>query len=387
MTHSGTAIAKDPRVSATRKKRPPFRADHVGSLLRPPEVKAARARHAAGEITAAALKEIEDAAILRLIDRQQGLGLKLVTDGECRREAWQWDFLGALDGVESAVGTAAPFKGGPIKAKVMRVTSKIEFSGHPMIEHFAFLRDHTKVTPKMTIPSPTMLVSAIRDWRDIVSPDAYGDLEAMYRDLGAAYRKAVQAFYDAGCRYLQFDDCNMSYLCDSEGREKLKARGDDPDQMLESWVRLLNSVLDSRPDDMIIATHVCRGNFKSTWLAQGPYEPIADALLARTNYDAYFLEYDSDRSGGFEPLRFLPKDKDSTVVLGLITTKTGALEDKSHIMDRIEKAANFVELDRLCLSPQCGFASTEEGNIISEEEQWAKLGLVQDIARSVWSDA
>jgi 5-methyltetrahydropteroyltriglutamate--homocysteine methyltransferase len=372
---------------AKPKARPPFRADHVGSLLRPQDVRAARIRHAAGQITDAALKEIEDAAIIRLIERQQSIGLRAVTDGECRREAWQWDFLGALDGIESAIGQAAPFKGAPVKAKVMRVTGKIGFSNHPMIDHFAFLKDHATAVPKMTIPSPTMLVSAIRDWRDIVSPTAYPDLDSMYDDLGEAYRRAVLAFYEAGCRYLQFDDCNMSYLCDQGGREKMKARGDDPDATLESWVNLLNSVLAVRPDDMIIATHVCRGNFKSTWLVEGPYEPIAEALLGRIDYDAYFLEYDSDRAGGFEPLRFLPKGKDTTVVLGLITTKTGALEDEGDILDRIEMASKYVDIDRLCLSPQCGFASTEEGNLISEDDQWAKLELVQEIAANLWPDA
>ena len=372
---------------ASPKLRPPFRADHVGSLLRPQDVKEARIRRADGQITDAALREIEDAAIIRLIERQQSIGLRAVTDGECRREAWLWDFLGALDGIETSIGQAAPFKGVPAKAKVVRVTGKIGFSDHPMIEHFAFLRDHATAIPKMTIPSPTMLVSAIRDWRDIVSPDAYRDLEAMYDDLGEAYRQAVAAFYEAGCRYLQFDDCNMSYLCDTGGREKMKARGDDPDATLESWVRLLNSVLAIRPDDMVVATHVCRGNFKSSWLVEGPYEPVAEALLGRIDYDAYFLEYDSDRAGGFEPLRFLPKDKEATVVLGLITTKTGDLEDESHILDRIDMAAEYVDLDRLCLSPQCGFASTEEGNLISEDDQWAKLELVQEIAAKVWPDA
>ncbi len=387
MQRSQRIIEDRHRPSAKQKARPPFRADHVGSLLRPQEIKAARSRHADGQITDAALKETEDAAIIRLIERQQSIGLRAVTDGECRREAWQWDFLGALDGIESAIGQAAPFKGVPVKAKVMRVTGKIGFSDHPMIEHFAFLRDHATAVPKMTIPSPTMLVSAIRDWRDIVSPAVYADLDSMYDDLGKAYRQAVLAFYEAGCRYLQFDDCNMSYLCDASGREKMKARGDDPDATLESWVRLLNFVLAVRPDDMVVATHVCRGNFKSSWLVEGPYEPIAEALLGRIDYDAYFLEYDSERAGGFEPLRFLPKDKEATVVLGLITTKTGELEDERHILDRIDMAAKFVDLDHLCLSPQCGFASTEEGNLISEDDQWAKLELVQEIAAKVWPDA
>ncbi len=387
MSYSAGEAAKQPTASAARKKQPPFRADHVGSLLRPSDVKAARARHAAGEITDAALKEIEDAAIIRLIRKQESLGLQSATDGECRREAWQWDFLGGLDGIEPAILETPTPIGGTRRSKVMRVTGKIGFSGHPMIEHFTFLRDHTAVVPKMTIPSPTMLVSALRNWRDIVSADAYGDLETMYLDLGAAYRKAVQAFYDAGCRYLQFDDCNLSYLCDSDARARLTARGDDPDATLESWVRLLNSILDQRPEDMVIATHVCRGNFKSSWMAQGAYEPIADALLARMNYDAYFLEYDSDRAGGFEPLRFLPKDKKATVVLGLITTKTGELEDTRQVMNRIEMATKHVDLDRLCLSPQCGFASTEEGNAITEDQQWAKLALARKIATSVWSDA
>ena len=381
------ATAEQRSPSSKRKSLPPFRADHVGSLLRPPEVRAARARRSAGEITDSALREIEDAAIVRLIQRQEEIGLQLVTDGECRREAWQWDFLSRLDGIEPAILETPTPNGPPRKSRVMRVTGKIGYSGHPMIEHFAFLKEHTSVTPKMTIPSPTMLVSALRNWRDIVDPEAYRDLDAMYHDLGAAYRAAVQDFHDAGCRYLQFDDCNMSYLCDPDARERLTSRGDDPDSALDSWARLLNSILDARPDDMVIATHICRGNFKSTWMAQGAYEPIAEALLARINYDAYFLEYDSDRAGGFEPLRFLPKDKKSMIVLGLVTTKTGELESPRTILDRIEMAAKYVDFDRLCLSPQCGFASTEEGNVISEDEQWAKLALVQDVAASVWGDA
>jgi 5-methyltetrahydropteroyltriglutamate--homocysteine methyltransferase len=369
------------------KTSPPFRADHVGSLLRSAEVKAARAQHAAGEIDAAALKAVEDRAITDLIAKEEAVGLRSITDGEFRRGAWQWDFLAALDGVEEGVGTAAPFAGAPAKAKVMRVTSKLDFSGHPMLEHFKFLKANAHATPKMTIPSPTMLVSAMRDWREIVDPAVYGSLEEMYADLGKAYAKAVKAFADAGCTYLQLDDCNLSYLCDPSAREKVTARGDDPDAMLEGWIKLINDALKDKPAGMTVSTHICRGNFRSSWVASGGYEPIAEAIFNRLPYDAFFLEYDSDRSGGFEPLRFVPKSGDSRIVLGLITTKTGVLEANELIKQRIDAAAKYVDLDRLCLSPQCGFASTEEGNLVAEDAQWAKLAKTVEIAREVWGTA
>jgi 5-methyltetrahydropteroyltriglutamate--homocysteine methyltransferase len=367
---------------------PPCRADQVGSLLRPAAVKHARAELAAGRIPAAALTEVENQAILQLIAQQERIGLKSITDGEARRTAWTTDFLQELDGVSSVIGEAAAFQGAaPHRTSVMKVTGKLGFSGHSMLKHFEFLKAHTHATPKLTIPSPTMLASASRDWRDVVDRKVYPTLEEMFADLGLAYRKAVKAFYDAGCRYLQFDDCSLAFVCDPKIRQQMQERGDDPDAMLHSWVTLINSALHDKPRDMVISTHMCRGNFRSTWLTQGGYEPVAEQLLGRINFDAYFLEYDTDRAGGFEPLRFLPKSGHKTVVLGLVTTKSGQLENKDDIKRRVEQAGRFVDPERLCLSPQCGFASTEQGNLLTEDEQWAKLAFVVKTADEIWGSA
>jgi 5-methyltetrahydropteroyltriglutamate--homocysteine methyltransferase len=238
----------------------------------------------------------------------------------------------------------------------------------------------------MTIPSPTMLISASRDWREVIDPSAYPDIEGFYDDLVTTYRAALRAFYDAGCRYLQLDDVNLAYLCDAAMREKLRARGDDPEKMLRAWVRILSSVLADRPEDLMVTTHICRGNFRSSWFAQGGYEPIAEALFNEIDYDGYFLEYDSERAGGFEPLRFVPKGA-KKVVLGLVTTKSGQLESKDLIRRRLDEASKFADLGQLALSPQCGFASTEEGNLLTEEEQWSKLAEIAAVAAEIWSDA
>jgi 5-methyltetrahydropteroyltriglutamate--homocysteine methyltransferase len=371
------------------KETPPFRADHVGSLLRPAAIIEARAKLAQGELGVHELEALEDEAIVRAIEKQEAIGLHSITDGEIRRVTWMGDFLSALDGT-TVVTTRIEPKGGDRDSegktiKISTVTGKIGFSGHPMLEHFEFLRERTRETPKMTIPAPAMIVSALRDWREVVSRDAYPDVNELYRDLGLAYRDAVRAFYDAGCRYLQLDDVNLAYLCDAKARSKLESRGDDPDAMLRTWVDVVNTAIADRPADMIITTHVCRGNFRSTWFAEGGYEPVADTLFNEFDYDGYFLEYDTDRAGGFEPLRFVPKGE-KFIVLGLITTKSGALEDKDVVKSRIDDAARHVDVDQLCLSPQCGFASTEEGNLITEDEQWAKLAEVVEIAREVWPD-
>jgi 5-methyltetrahydropteroyltriglutamate--homocysteine methyltransferase len=371
----------------------PFRADQVGSLLRPAEVKEARARLARGEIGRSALVETENRAIERIIARQESIGLRGVTDGELRRDNWMFDFLSGLGGtrVTERDATAVP-RGGdsktaaPQRMKVTTVAGKVRFDGHPMLEHFRFLRAHTRATAKMTIPSPTMLVTASRDWREVVERSAYSDLEALHADLGAAYKQAIRAFYDAGCRYLQLDDVNLAYFCDAGMRDKMKARGDDPDTMLRKCVGMLRSALEGRPSDMTITTHICRGNFRSTWFAQGGYEAVAEAVFGELDYDGYFLEYDTERAGGFEPLRHVPKGR-KRVVLGLVTTKSGALEDKDAIKRRVDAAGRYVDLEQLCLSPQCGFASTEHGNLLTEEEQWSKLGEVVELAREIWKDA
>ncbi len=366
----------------TARTKPPFRADHVGSILRSAPLKDAREKAAKGNITAGELKAVEDQEIPKIIAKQEEAGLKLATDGEYRRSWWHFDFFGMLDGVEIyELGHGIQFQGIQTKPLSIRVNGKIGFSSHPMVEHFRFLKAHSKVMPKMTIPSPSVLHFRLEP--GAVSKDFYPSRDAIFDDLGAAYRKAVRAFYDAGCRYLQFDDTAWAYLCSEVELKKARDRGLDADHLQETYTHVINTALEAKPADMTITTHVCRGNFRSTWISSGGYEPVAQNLLANCNYDGYFLEYDSERAGGFEPLRFLPKG-DKIVVLGLITTKTGTLESKADIKRRIEEASKYVALDQLALSPQCGFASTEEGNVLAESEQWAKLRMVAETAREVW---
>ncbi len=360
---------------------PPFRADHVGSLLRPGEVKEARAKRERGEIGAVELKAVEDEAIRRLIAKQEEIGLTGITDGECRRSWWHYDFLGALEGVKMVpVEHGIRFAGVETKAEAPRVVGKIGFADHPFIEHFKFLKAHTKKTPKMTIPGPSML--HYRGGRKMINMGVYPRMEEFYADLGAAYNKAVKAFYAAGCRYLQLDDISFAYLCDPEQRKMLKERGDDPEKQPQIYAGMVREALKDKPKDLVISMHLCRGNFRSTFVASGGYEPIAETLFNTMPVDAYFMEWDTERSGGFEPLRFLPKGK--TVVLGLVTSKTGTLERKADILRRIEEAQKYAPVEQLCLSPQCGFASTEEGNTLAEDEQWKKLSLIVEIAKEVW---
>ena len=364
------------------RKTPPFRAGHVGSLLRPAALKEARARFERGEISGADLRQAEDVAIEQAIARQAEIGLLSATDGEMRRAMWHFDFLEHLEGVESfRSGHGIAFKGGiETQAKGPRVTGKIAFAGHPMVEHFRFLRDHTKATAKMTIPSPSVL--HFRGGRRAVNPDVYPSMEEFYRDLAIAYRDAVQAFADAGCRYLQLDEVNLAYLCDAEQRQMLRDRGDDPDRLPAIYAAMINTAIRGRPAGMAITMHLCRGNFRSSWIAEGGYEPVAEMLFNQIGVDGYFMEFDTERAGGFEPLRFVPKDK--TAVLGLVTSKSGALESPLELGCRISDAAKYIDVEQLCLSPQCGFASTEEGNLLTEAEQWAKLARIVDVARQVW---
>jgi 5-methyltetrahydropteroyltriglutamate--homocysteine methyltransferase len=361
---------------------PPFRADHVGSLLRTAPLKEARAKRERGEIPAAALKAVEDREIEKIIRRQEDVGLKAVTDGEFRRAFWNYDFLGALPGVEAYLGERKiKFEGVNPKPMMLRLTGRLgAFTGHPMLEHFKFLAAHARVVPKMTIPSPSSL--HFRYGRDAVPEHIYPAMDDFYRDLGTTYAKAVRAFADAGCRYLQLDEVNFTYLCDPKLRAQVANRGDDPEQLPQIYARMLNAAISDIPPGMAITMHLCRGNFQSTFVASGGYEPVAEVLFNSINVDGYFMEYDSDRAGGFEPLRLVPKGK--TVVLGLVTSKSGRLESKDEIKRRIDVAAKFVPLEQLCLSPQCGFASTEEGNILAEDEQWAKLRLIVEIAEEVW---
>ncbi len=362
--------------------RPPFRADHVGSLLRTAPLRLARERHARGEIAAAALKSIEDREIESIIRRQEDIGLQSITDGEFRRAFWNYDFLGKLDGAETYLGERKiRFQGPQPKPMMLRVSGKLgAFHGHPMIEHFAFVQSHTRASAKMTIPSPSSM--HFRYGRDAVPPSIYPSMDEFYRDLGETYRKAVRAFADAGCRYLQLDEVNFTYLCDPKLRRQVLDRGEDPAQLPAIYAGMINAAISDIPSDMTITMHLCRGNFRSTFVAAGGYEPVAETLFNAINVHGYFMEFDSARAGGFEPLRLVPKGK--TVVLGLVTSKLGKLEGKDAIKRRIDEAAKFIPLDQLCLSPQCGFASTEEGNILSEDEQWAKLRLVVEIGREVW---
>ena len=362
--------------------KPPFRADHVGSLLRPPALKQAHAKHATGEIDDAALKAVEDREIAAVIKKQEDVGLQLATDGEFRRSWWHFDFYRGLDGVEFySTGTGIAFAGVQTKAESVRVVGKVGFSGHPHIDHFRFVKDHTKVTPKMTIPAPSTM--HFRQGRRSISKDVYPDLDGYFDDVAMAYRKAIRAFYDAGCRYLQIDDTAWSMICDPKEREGSRSRGDDPDSLPAKYAAVTNKALAGRPADMAITMHSCRGNFRSTFIAQGGYEFVAEHMLGAVDIDGYFLEYDTDRAGGFEPLRFIPKGN-KMVVLGLVTSKSGTLENKDDIKRRIDEASKYVALDQLCLSPQCGFASTEEGNVLAEEEQWAKLRMIVEIAEEVW---
>jgi 5-methyltetrahydropteroyltriglutamate--homocysteine methyltransferase len=351
---------------------PPFRADHVGSLLRPAALKEAREQRAKGEITAEALKAIENREIERVIARQEEVGLKSITDGEFRRSWWHLDYLWGLDGVERYVmDQGMAFSGVTTRAEGARVTGKIGYSSHPMIEHFKFVQAHTRQTPKITIPAPSALYG--RTGRKAVPESVYPDLDTFFADLGDAYRKSVRAFADAGCRYLQLDEVFIAMLCDAKYVQGVKDRGDDPKKMVETYGDLINAAMSDIPADMIVTMHLCRGNYKSTFMGSGGYEPVAEVLFDRIKVHGYFMEYDTDRAGGFKPLRIVPKDRQ--VVLGLVTTKSGTLESKDAIRRRIEEAAKYIGLDQLCLSGQCGFASTEEGNVLT------RRGAVGQVAR------
>jgi 5-methyltetrahydropteroyltriglutamate--homocysteine methyltransferase len=365
-----------------QRNRPPFRADHVGSLLRPAALKAARARRERGEISASELKAVEDSEIKAVIAKQEAVGLQAVTDGEFRRAFWHIDFLERLEGVESYEGERKiKFKGEQPKPVLLRVIGKLgSFSGHPMLDHFRFVQQHARRIPKMTIPSPSAL--HFRYGRQAVPEAIYPGMDDFFRDLGATYRKAVRAFADAGCRYLQLDEVNLAYLCDPALRQQVRDRGDDPETLPRVYADMINSAIADIPADMTIAMHLCRGNFRSNFVASGGYEPVADVLFNQIRVHAYFMEYDTERAGGFEPLRLVPRDK--TVVLGLVTSKSGTLESRDLLKRRIEEATKFIDIEQLCLSPQCGFSSTEEGNILTEEAQWEKLRMIVELAEEVW---
>ncbi len=364
---------------------PPFRADHVGSLLRPAGLLAAREQYRAGGLTAAELKTIEDESIREVVRRQEDLGLLAATDGEFRRTLWHIDFLKQFANVQV---TRSPVKvrfqtelGGIERApSALRVTGPLS-RPHPIfVEHYRFLHAIARVTPKLTIPSPSML--HFRGGREVIDRQAYPDLAPFYADLARVYAEEVADLGAAGCRYLQLDEVNFAYLCDPKLRREVQGYGEDPEQLPHTYARLINGAIASRPRDMAVCMHLCRGNFEGAWLAEGGYEPVAEVLFNEIDVTGYFLEYDTARAGGFAPLRLLPKGK--TAVLGLISSKRGALESKDEIRRRIDEAAKYVPLEQLALSPQCGFASGERGNKLTQEEQFAKLALVVEVARDVW---
>ncbi|UOR01378.1 5-methyltetrahydropteroyltriglutamate--homocysteine S-methyltransferase [Leucobacter allii] len=365
----------------------PYRADLVGSFLRPAPLADARRRFADGGIGADELRAVEDAAIADLVARQAASGLRLATDGEFGRSWWHFDFFGSLEGVDIVeLDHGIQFQGVQTRPRGVHISGPIGFGAdNPFLAQFVRIRDLAAaagLAAKFTIPAPTVLDFRLEQGH--IDPVAYpGGRDAIVDDLVQAYRDAVSALYALGARYLQFDDTAWAYLCSAEELEKARARGIDTDGIAERYADLINRILADQPEDLTVTTHVCRGNFRSTWVSSGGYEPIAEQLLAGTDYDGYFLEYDSERAGGFEPLRFLPAGP-KRVVLGLITTKSGAFEDPAVIRGRIADAARFAPLEQLALSPQCGFASTEEGNLLSEEEQWAKVRAVVDIAAEVW---
>jgi 5-methyltetrahydropteroyltriglutamate--homocysteine methyltransferase len=365
---------------------PPFRADHVGSLLRPPDLTTARADFKAKRIDAAALRRVEDAAIRDVVAMQESLGLRGITDGEFRRSSWHMDFLYQIGGVrkvEQNITVHFHSEQGDIDftPSGLRVEGKLSLEGCIFGDHFDYLKSMVKNgTPKLTIPSPSMM--HYRGGRAAIDTATYPDIEGFWHDLAAVYAREIAELGKRGCRYLQLDDTSLAYLNDPKQREYVQGIGGDPNQQHRVYIRNINAAISARPKDMRVCTHMCRGNFRSAWAASGGYDHVAEALFNELAVDGFFLEYDDARSGGFEPLRFVPKGK--FVVLGLVTTKRGALETKDALKRRIDEAARFVPLDQLCLSPQCGFSSTEEGNSLSLDEQKAKLALVVDVAREVW---
>jgi 5-methyltetrahydropteroyltriglutamate--homocysteine methyltransferase len=360
----------------------PARADHVGSFLRPRYLLEARERFAKRAIGAAELRAVEDRAITDVVRMQEEVGLRSITDGEFRRTYFHIDFLKQLDGVRTEEPRIVMKSDGSeeLAPPVMRVTGPIRHARDILRADFEFLKSHTRATPKVTVPSPTML--HFRGGRAGISQEHYPDLEQFYEDTARAYGDELKSLADAGCRYVQMDDTNLAYLCDIKMREATRARGDDPNELPHRYARFINRVVALKPPGMTLAVHLCRGNFKSAYAAEGGYEPVAEALFAEMNVDAYFLEYDDERSGDFRPLRLLPKGK--AMVLGLVTTKLGALETRDDIRRRIDEAAKYAPLEQLGLSPQCGFSSTWHGNDIQMSQQVAKLRLVVEVAQEVW---
>ncbi len=363
----------------------PYRADHVGSLLRPDAVKAARKGHFEdGTVSAEDLKAVEDAAIRDAVAMQEEVGLKAVTDGEYRRSFWHYDFMGELTGfhLDEREQEGVQFHGAVLRPIFPTITGRLDFpDDHPMLDHFRYLATVTKVQPKISIPGPSCC--HFRVAKEDIHPPEYEDLQVLFDDLAKTYAKAVAAFYAAGCRYLQMDDIFFAYLCDPKIRDQKKAEGLDPDWLIDRYAWTMHEAIKDRPADMKIGMHMCRGNFVSTWVAEGAYDPAADAIFNKTGIDIYFMEYDSERAGGLEPLRLLPKG-DKRVLPGFITTKTGELESLDDLKRKFEEASKYADIGQLGIAPQCGFASTEEGNKVTEDDQRRKLELVVKTAEAIW---
>ncbi|MFC4002641.1 5-methyltetrahydropteroyltriglutamate--homocysteine S-methyltransferase [Prauserella oleivorans] len=371
----------------SRRSIPPFRADHVGSLLRPPELRQARERAARGELSREELRTVEDKAIAEVVERQRQVGLQSATDGEFRRTSWHMDFIYRLGGVSQSDerlhvrfhNAAGDLEFSP---PGLQVDGKVGLAEPIFADHFDYLKSlvDPSVTPKLTIPSPSMVY--YRGGRAAVDERVYPDLEDFFTDLGAAYADEVSALAQRGCTYLQLDDTSLAYLNDPKQRELVARLGGDPQTLHLRNIATMNAAISGRPEGMVVTTHLCRGNYRSSWAAEGSYDFVAEALFNELDVDGYFLEFDDERSGGFEPLRFVPKGK--YVVLGLVTTKRGELEPMDTLRRRIDEAARYVDIDQLCLSPQCGFSSTEEGNDLTEEQQFRKLERIVETAAAVW---
>ncbi|MUG73614.1 MULTISPECIES: 5-methyltetrahydropteroyltriglutamate--homocysteine S-methyltransferase [Paenibacillus] len=371
--------------SAKQRTATPFRHDMVGSFLRPHALKEARIQFQNNEISADVLKKIEDQEIIKLVKKQKSVGLQAVTDGEFRRSWWHLDFMWGLDGVEKAnLEKGYPFQGMETRAETARLYGKIGFSYHPFVEHFKFLKNvaGSDVIARQTIPAPAQFLAELQRPENKASTDAfYSSTEDLAADIAKTYKAAILAFYEAGCRSLQLDDCTWGMLCDKNYWESRQQEGVNVSEIAQLYARVNEEAIAGLPDDLIITTHVCRGNYHSTWASSGGYEPVAETLFGIDNIDAYYLEFDTDRAGDFAPLRYL---KNQQVVLGLHSSKVGELEDREVIISRIREAAQYVDINHICLSPQCGFASTEEGNLLTEEQQWNKLALIKEIADEIW---
>lgn len=362
----------------------PFRADHVGSLLRTPEVKENREKWKNGLITAEELREIENIGIAETVKKLEATGMKSITDGEFRRDYFHLDFLKELDGVTVSGGlgsTNVPSDGWT--PPILSVTGKLKHGKDIQVADYNFLKSVVSQTPKVSIPSPTMV--HFRGGRKSIDINSYPDMDQFFEDLAAAYKQEIDHLYKSGLRYLQLDDTNLAYLCDPKMRAAATERGEDPNELPNTYANLINSVIDNRPDDLTVGIHLCRGNYRSTWFAEGGYEPVAEILFNKINVDAYFLEYDDERSGDFAPLRFVPNHK--KVVLGIISSKIKTLESVEDMAKRIDEAAKYMPLENLCVSPQCGFSSTHHGNDLTHDDQWRKMELVVNTARLVWGES